>query len=84
MFFKVAVLKNFAIFTAVLKSLFNKVAGLKAYSVFLSFLLKLYTLLVRFNSLIIVFPQKREFFIYKPNLLIICMLEKREYRSDAY
>ena len=41
-------------------------------------LLKLYTLLVRFKSLITVFPQYREV-IYKLSLLIICRLEKREY-----
>ena len=32
MFFKIVVFKNFAIFTGVLESLFNKVAGLKVSS----------------------------------------------------
>ena len=49
------------------------------FSVSLPLLLKLYPLLVRFKRLITVFPQYREF-IYKPSLLIICRLEKREYR----
>ena len=43
-------------------------------SVSLPLLLKLHRLLIRFKSLITVFPQQREF-IYQPSLLIMCRLK---------
>ena len=52
------------------------------FSISLSLLLKLYALLVRFKSVINIFPQQIEF-IYNPSLLIICRLKKWEYRWVA-
>ena len=56
----------------------QKVLLISLFSVSLPLLLKLYTLLLRFKSLINISAQEREF-IYNPSLLIICRLEKREY-----
>ena len=50
--------------------------ALPAFSVSLPFLLNLYTLLIRFENLIKVFPQELEF-IFNPRLLIIFRLNSR-------